>query len=60
MLIDLGGGGRERERERERRNNDQLPSICALTGDQTHNTGMYPDQGLNTQHFGVWDNAQTN
>ena len=52
MFIDL------RERERER-NIDLLPPICALTRDQTNNLGMFLDQELNLQPFGLWSNAPT-
>ena len=57
------GGEKERERERERkksmgeRNVDQLPPVCTLTRDRTHNLGMCPDQGSNLQPFGVQNDA---
>ena len=56
------GGEKERERERERkksmgeRNVDQLPPVCTLTRDRTHNPLVYgmmfqptepPGQGMN-------------
>ena len=58
MFIDF------RERGRERGNIDVretsiVASCMCLTGDPTHNLGMCPDQGLNPQPFGVWDNAPT-
>ena len=53
MLTDF----RERERERER-NIDCLPPAHTLTGDQTHSLGMCPDQELNQQPPGAWDEAQ--
>ena len=31
-----------------------------LTGDQTYMLGMCPDQGLNLQPFGAWENSPTN
>ena len=48
---------RERETSTQERNIDQLPPVCALTGDRTHNLGMCPDLGLPLQPFGAWDNA---
>ena len=63
---------REREREKEReieterqRNIDvteQYQSVASCmppTGDRTCNLGMCPDQGLNPQPFGAWDNIPT-
>ena len=38
---------------------DQLPPVRTPTGDQTHNLGMCPNQGLNPQHFSAWDDAPT-
>ena len=32
--------------------------VCTLTGDCSHNPGMYPDQESNLGHFALWDNAQ--
>ena len=64
FLIGFRERGRERERERERnivaRNINQLSPVHALTKDQTCNLGMCPDQGLNLQPFGQWDDAATN
>ena len=56
----LRGEERERKRERKRdrkgekkgeRNIDWLPSIPVPTRDQTHNSGMSPDQELTQQPF---------
>ena len=49
-----GKGGGERE------NINQLPPVCTLTGDRTHNLGMCLDWGSNLQPFGVRDDAPTN
>ena len=38
------GGGGEREREREREN---LPPVCTLTEDRTHNLDICPHQERN-------------
>ena len=61
MLINFRkrGRGREREGNINVRNINQLPPVRALTGDQTHNFGMCPDQELNSQPFGVRDNTPT-
>ena len=42
------------------RNIDGLPLTPALTGDQTRNPGVCPDQelNLNRQPFALWDVAQ--
>ena len=54
MFIDL----RERERERLReRNIKWLPPTCTLSGDQTHNLGMCPDQESNQQLCSEWNDA---
>ena len=45
MLIDFRERGREGRKEGE--NTDVLPLVLALTGDQTHNLGMCPDQESN-------------
>ena len=58
MFINFTETGRERERKRK--NISWLPPIYALMGDRTCNPGMCPDQELNTQPFGVWDDAPTN
>ena len=42
------------------RNVNQVPPICTLTGDGTHNLGMCPDWELNPQPFGVQDDATSN
>ena len=36
---------------------DQVPPICAPTGDGMQNPAMCPDQGLNPQPFSVCDDA---
>ena len=59
MFIDFREKKNEKERERER-DIDQLLPIGSLTGDQTHNLGMYPDQGSNLQPFCVQDDATSN
>ena len=55
MFIDFRGKGGERKR-----NINQLPPICPLTGDRNSKLGMYPEQGLNLQTFGPWDDTPTN
>ena len=57
----------ERGRGKERKRNIDVREtliVCLLihgpTGDQTHNLGMCPDQELNLQPFGLWDDAPTN
>ena len=40
-------------------NIDWLPPVYAPTGDQTRNLGTCPDQELNPQPFGAWDDAPT-
>ena len=71
MFIDFRGAGggrhgvgdRERERERENENESEqhwFPPMCTVTGNQTCNPGLRPDQESNPQHFGVRINAQTN
>ena len=57
--------GRERDRDRERHWNERetfnwLPPTPTLTGDQTRNLGMCPDQELNSHIFTVQDDAPTN
>ena len=49
------GEGREKEKER---NINQLPLKCVLTGDQTQNPGMCPDQELNWWPFSLRDSTQ--
>ena len=58
MLIDFRERGREGRKEGE--NTDVLPLVHALTGDQTHNLGMCPDQESNPWPFDLWDEAPTN
>ena len=61
MFIDFRERGRGRERNidvREKRLLCYLP--YALTRDQTLNLGMFPNQKLNPQPFGVQENAPTN
>ena len=53
LILDREEGG-EREEERER---DRLHPVYTLTGDQTRNLGMCPDQESNPQPFGAWDDA---
>lgn len=60
MFTDFGDRGREGERNNNaRENQDWLPPICAPTRNQTCNLGMYPDRGLNLQHFGVREDTPT-
>ena len=47
------------ERERQR-NVNGLPTVWALTGDQTRVLGMCPDWGWNLQPFGVQDSTPSN
>ena len=57
---------RERKGERKRgretlmceRNIDQLPLVCALTGDQACNTGMCPDWESNRRRLALQDDTQ--
>ena len=57
---------REREREREKHwggratSINWLPLLWPLTGDRTCKLGLHPDQELNWQPFGIWDDMQTN
>ena len=57
MFIDLGEKGKETSIWN--RNIDRLLSIHTSTGDWTGNQGICPDQELNLQPFGVWDDAPT-
>ena len=41
-----------------REKGDWLPLVCAPTGDQTCNLGMYLDWEWNQQPFALWANAQ--
>ena len=41
------------------RNIDWLSFICTLTGDQTGNLGMCPDQELNWLPFALQEDAQS-
>ena len=52
--------GRQREKHDVRKKHQWVSSVCTLTGNQTCNLGIYPDQGLNPQQFGVWDDTPTN
>ena len=56
MFIDF----RERETSMWERNINWLPPVYTLTRDRTHNLGVCPDQELNPQPFGVWEDAPTN
>ena len=51
MFINFRVRGKEKKGEIEtsmgKKNIDWLPTICSLTGDQTCNLGMCPDQQLN-------------
>ena len=49
-----------REREREKKYQCERETICCPNSSQTHHLSVCPDQGLNLQHFGVWDSAPTN
>ena len=55
LFLERGEG---RERNIDVRNIDQLPLTCALTGNQTRNPGMCPDQKSNWWPFALWDGAQ--
>ena len=44
----------------EREKHQVVASHTTPIRDETHNLGMHPDQELNTQPFGVWDDAPTN
>ena len=59
MLVDFRDRG-GREKNIKVRNINQLPPICAPTGDQTCNRGGCPDWNLNPWRFDLWDNAPTN
>ena len=51
----------ERERETDRQTDtDQLPSVCAHSGDRTGNPGSCPDRKRNLQPLGARDKALTN
>ena len=58
--VDIRDEGRNRETSMLERNINQLPPVCAPTGDQPCNVGMFPDPGLNPQPFGTQDDAPTN
>ena len=52
MFIDFLEQGRDRQTDsHDVRNIDQLPSVGALIGDQTHNVVMCADQELNPKSF---------
>ena len=51
---------REGEGEGERERSIGCFPLSAPLRDQTHNLGMYPNQGLNLQPFGAWENSPTN
>ena len=53
MFIDIREDGREK-------NWCEKHQLVASTRNQTHNLAMCPDQELNPQCFGVWDNVPTN
>ena len=57
-----GGRGGETERDRERceTNIDPLPPVHAPTWNQTCSLDIWPDWGLNTRSFGIWDNTPIN
>ena len=54
LFIPRERGGREKERER---NIDQLPLVCAPTGDRTRNPGVCPDRESNLGAFGLMDDT---
>ena len=61
MFIDFRERGRERETEREQED----ISVCCfpympLTGNQTHNLGLCPDQEVNLQSFSIQDDTPAN
>ena len=60
MCIDFREQGRERERSIHVREKHWLVALQAPTGDRTHNTGMCPDPGSNSQPFGTQDITPTN
>lgn len=51
--------GTERRRNVDVREKHWSPTICAPTGDRTHNLGLGPHRELNLQPGGVWDDAPT-
>lgn len=51
---------REKGTRKKKININGLPPIRTLTGNQTYNLGMCPDQELNTQPLGVQDDVPTN
>ena len=64
MFIDFrerGSGSKtDRQTDIDVGEKHRLVASCTFpTEDRTCNQGMCPDQGLNTQHFGVWDYAPT-
>ena len=59
IFIDFRSGGRGAEYINVR-NVDWLPPIQTLTRDEIHNLDMCPNQGLNPQSFGAWDDVPTN
>ena len=50
--------GKKHQCERETLTGYQLPLLSILTGDQTGNMGMCPDQGSNWQPFALQNDAQ--
>ena len=60
MFIDFRKRGREeREILMSERNIDQPLPVYTPTGDLTYSLRMCPDQELNLQPFGVWDDYRT-
>ena len=59
LLISERRKGRERERNIDvRERHRMVASSTCPTGDKTHILGMCPNQELNLQPFGLWDNVQ--
>ena len=60
LILERQEGG-EREREMNvREKHLSAASPTRPTRGQTHNAGVFPDQGSHPQHFDVWDGVPTN
>ena len=61
LLILEKEEGRGSEREKQNVSNiNCLPPVHSPTGDRTSNLGKCPNQGLNPQPSGVWNDTPTN